>query len=232
MKPSAATRETGPGKFSPHRMLLLSSSPWLRLALRAAFAPEFTVHLCAETERRQLTTAIAASQPDLMVLDLIGRATPMLKLLKNLRAWRIRMPVLAFGVGDKGRMDRRILYTAANGFVGWHDSIEHVQQAIEELCGNKFPETQDRQKARSIGTAPVPGKQGPSPRALLSPRELQVFDLAGQGCTTLQISQALKLSLSTIETYRERIKVKLSIPDAAEFLRQAIRWSRIGFSDL
>ena len=44
---------------------------------------------------------------------------------------------------------------------------------------------------------------------LLSDRELQVFELIGRGKATREIAKFLCLSVKTIESYREHLKVKL-----------------------
>ena len=59
----------------------------------------------------------------------------------------------------------------------------------------------------------------------LSGREQQIFELTGTGATTAQISAALHLHVSTVETYRARIKEKLNLKDATELLQAAIRWN-------
>ena len=59
----------------------------------------------------------------------------------------------------------------------------------------------------------------------LCDRELEVFELVGQGLITRQIAQQMHLEVSTIETYRARIKEKLKLKDAAELLQHAIQWN-------
>jgi DNA-binding NarL/FixJ family response regulator len=58
----------------------------------------------------------------------------------------------------------------------------------------------------------------------ISDRERQVFELIGKGFKTAQISEELSLALSTVETYRERLKQKLNLPDANALLREAVLW--------
>ena len=59
----------------------------------------------------------------------------------------------------------------------------------------------------------------------LSARELQVFELLGLGNSTQQISELLHIDVSTVETYRSRIKEKLDLSSGPELLQTAIRWS-------
>ncbi len=57
----------------------------------------------------------------------------------------------------------------------------------------------------------------------LSPRELEVIALLGQGLRSKEIAQALHRSLSTIDGHRERIGAKLGIHDRAELMTLARR---------
>ena len=60
--------------------------------------------------------------------------------------------------------------------------------------------------------------------ALLSDRELEVFQLLGQGRETKQIAENLHISLKTVQAYCARIKQKLQLSSATELLREAMRW--------
>ena len=63
-----------------------------------------------------------------------------------------------------------------------------------------------------------------SPVEQLSDRELEVFELLGQGRTTRQIAEILRVSIKTVQAYCARIKEKLSLDSATELLREAVRW--------
>jgi DNA-binding NarL/FixJ family response regulator len=58
----------------------------------------------------------------------------------------------------------------------------------------------------------------------LSDRELQVFRMLGTGLGSRKIGDDLHLSIKTIETYRENIKHKLGLRNAAELIRLATQW--------
>jgi DNA-binding CsgD family transcriptional regulator len=59
---------------------------------------------------------------------------------------------------------------------------------------------------------------------VLSDRELEVFNLIGQGHGTQSIAEKLYLSVKTIEAYRARLKDKLNLQNAAELVHHAIQW--------
>jgi DNA-binding NarL/FixJ family response regulator len=58
----------------------------------------------------------------------------------------------------------------------------------------------------------------------LSNRELQVFEMIGQGLATSKMAVQLNLSVKTIETHQAHIKKKLNLSSAHELTHRAIRW--------
>ena len=58
----------------------------------------------------------------------------------------------------------------------------------------------------------------------LSNRELQVFELIGNGVPSSGIANQLNLSIKTIETHQANIKKKLGLGSAHELTQRAIRW--------
>ena len=58
----------------------------------------------------------------------------------------------------------------------------------------------------------------------LSDRELEVFQLLGQGRSTSEIAGELHVSLKTVQAYCVRAKEKLGLRTAAELVREAILW--------
>jgi DNA-binding CsgD family transcriptional regulator len=63
-----------------------------------------------------------------------------------------------------------------------------------------------------------------SPLEVLSDRELEVFELTGRGLGTREIAERLHLSVKTVESYRARIKAKLNLNTATEFVQHAVQW--------
>lgn len=63
---------------------------------------------------------------------------------------------------------------------------------------------------------------------VLSDRERQVLQLLARGFTSREIGEKLFLSPRTIETYRERIAVKLKLEHRSELVDYAIRYKLLG----
>ena len=63
-----------------------------------------------------------------------------------------------------------------------------------------------------------------SPVERLADRELKVLQLIGAGRTTREIAESLHLGMTTVDTYRTRIKDKLGLSSGTELMKFASRW--------
>jgi len=61
------------------------------------------------------------------------------------------------------------------------------------------------------------------PLTALSDRELEVYQMVGDGLTTRQIADRLFLSVKTIETHKAHVKEKLHLESANELTKHAIQ---------
>ena len=62
------------------------------------------------------------------------------------------------------------------------------------------------------------------PVQTFSNREIEVYEMIGQGLTIQQIAMRLHLSPKTVETHREKVKQKLNLKSSAELNRRAVQW--------
>jgi DNA-binding CsgD family transcriptional regulator len=62
------------------------------------------------------------------------------------------------------------------------------------------------------------------PEGALSDRELQVFQMIGQGRGTREIAEDLHISAKTVESYRAHIKIKMNLKNAHELTQHAVHW--------
>jgi DNA-binding NarL/FixJ family response regulator len=85
---------------------------------------------------------------------------------------------------------------------------------VSENLGARMLQQQVRGKADLQAT----------PAERLSDRELEVLQLIGQWKKTSEIARELHLSVKTIEYYREQLKLKLNLKDAAELTQYATSW--------
>ena len=147
-------------------------------------------------------------------------------MVKQIRALRPGIPILVISMHDELIFAERALRAGASGFIMKHEPSKEVLSAVRAvLQGEIYLSGRMRVLLSEKGLTPDPFRfLVPQADPPLSDRELHVFRLIGAGLATKQIAAALHLSVKTIETYRENLKVKLRLANARELLGAAKQW--------
>jgi len=125
--------------------------------------------------------------------------------IHQIRAIHPSTPILLFTVANEMRIGPRAFREGVNGILMKGESISTIKKAINVLLDGK------RWASENLMQQLMDQSQHTFPEDVLSVRELQVFNLIGQGETTKSIAGALKISAKTVENHREHIKSKLGI---------------------
>jgi DNA-binding NarL/FixJ family response regulator len=64
-----------------------------------------------------------------------------------------------------------------------------------------------------------------TPVEQLTDRELEVFELIGEGLNTAEIATRLCLSPKTVDAHRQKIKRRLDLQSSGELMRHAVKWN-------
>jgi two-component system invasion response regulator UvrY len=114
----------------------------------------------------------------------------------------------------------RVIRAGASGFIVKAASTDELLNAVRKVADRGVyvsPSVLQRMVER-MG----PGQEE-APESSLSDREMQVLLQLARGATTREVSEALRLSVSTVETYRSRILDKLKLRNNSDMTRFAIR---------
>ena len=124
---------------------------------------------------------------------------------------------------DESLFAERCLRAGAMGYINKQESPEKIIEAIRRvLSGDIY--LSSRMTSRLLQRVTTGTAQGTDPIATLTDRELEVFELIGQGLATKQIAVRLDVCQKTVESHREKIKVKLGLSGASELVRHATHW--------
>jgi DNA-binding NarL/FixJ family response regulator len=219
-------RDGGKGK-AKCRIVVVDDHPIVRQGLVQMVNREPDLEVCAEAETAaEALKAVAATKPDLAVVDLCLKGASGLELLKDLKVRHPKLPVLVLSMYDESIYAERALRAGARGYMMKEEAAEQVLVAIRRVLGGQIYLSE--MMASRLLHLFVDGRAdaGTSPTDRLSDRELEVFQLIGNGLGNSQIAAKLHLSTKTIETYRAHIKEKLHLQDSAELLRAAILWAQ------
>jgi DNA-binding NarL/FixJ family response regulator len=166
---------------------------------------------------------IEKSQPDIAIVDISLKGSSGIELLKDLKARTNHVPVLVLSMHDESLYAERALRAGARGYMTKHEASENVLVAIREVLAGQIY-LNPRFMAKVMGRMTAGGDAVERPINRLADRELEVFELIGRGLTTREISARLGLGMTTVDTYRRRIKEKLNLENAARLRYEASRW--------
>jgi len=207
-------------------VLIIDDHPIIRHGLTQLINQEEDLVTCGEAEDGpEALTAIEELGPDIIILDITLKSTSGLDLLEPIKKRFPGIPVLMLSMHDEAIYAERSLRAGAQGYVMKQDSPEKLIEAIRCVLSRDIylSGSMTAKMLRKIASGST--EQKPTPVDVLSARELEVFDLIGQGNATRRIAEVLSVSVKTVDAHRANIKKKLELKSGAELVQLAIKWS-------
>ncbi|HEU6449319.1 MAG TPA: response regulator transcription factor [Verrucomicrobiae bacterium] len=210
------------------RIFLVDDHPLMRQALKDTIRREGDLTVCGEAEdRTRALTAIAASKPDVAIVDLKLKNSNGLELIRDISNRHPGILTLVLSMHDESLHAERAIRAGASGYISKLESPEKVMDAVRRILSGEIYWS-EKAAAEVASRTVCPQRLNHSENVSaenLSERELQIFEFIGKGNSTPQIAETLHIDVSTVETYRARIKEKLNLKDAVELRQAAIRWN-------
>ena len=209
---------------TPHRILVVDDHPVVRESLSLRISHEPDLHVCASVgTSAEALKALDQEKPDAVVIDMNLPDGHGLELIKEIHARHPSVRMLVFSMHDDRTFGERALRAGAQGYVMKSESPDTVVSGIRHILSGGIV-TSAELSARLIASFSPNARATKTPVESLSDRELEVFQLIGQGVATKEIAARLHRSVKTIETYRVRIKNKLKLESPQELVASAARW--------
>jgi DNA-binding NarL/FixJ family response regulator len=204
------------------RIFLIDDHPIVREGMGRLIEREPGMTLCGESDGDEdFVAAIEKCAPDVVVLDLSLRKKNGLDVIQDIKARASGVRVIILSMHDEKLYAERAIRAGAMGYIMKQEAPAKVLTAIRTVAaGDIFLNPEIAQSALRNTTKPRPE----TTVSALSDREFQVFVLIGEGHSMQEIAQRLTLSVKTIESHVERIKLKLDIGSGRELMRRAIEW--------
>jgi len=168
--------------------------------------------------------AVRAQRFDLAVVDvgLRGGANG-IELTKSLRAEFPDLPVLVVSMHDEALYAERALRAGARGYVMKSEALDSILQAVRSVIGGEMYISDSMTKRMLFDHIHGSG-EARSAVERLTDRELEIFQLIGEGHDMHEIARELHLSKKTVEAHRANIKEKLGVGSARDVVRYAAQW--------
>lgn len=203
------------------RLLLADDHAIVRSGLKQLFslAPDLRV-VGEAVDGAGVLDALRAQLPDLVLLDINMPGLSGPDLIARIKSHWPALPVLVLSMHNEPQVAARVLKAGASGYVTKDSEMEVLLAAIRRVAGGgRFivPEL-----AEKLVFDMSSGGEKP-PHALLSDRELEVFNLLIAGKGVNDIAATLCISNKTVSTHKTRLMEKMNLESTAELVRYALQ---------
>jgi DNA-binding NarL/FixJ family response regulator len=206
------------------RILIVDDHPLFREGLRQLVEREPDLAICGEaSDGAEAKKMIEQLNPDLVLVDISLGGSSGIDLIKALKERQDDLPILVISMHDESLYAERSLRAGAMGYVMKHEPGKTVKSAIRRVLQGEMYLSEKMSSQVLTRLMKGPPDRSVSPLESLSDRELEVFQMLGQGRGTRQIAKDLSVTIATVNSFRNRIKEKLGLKSATEVMLHAIQ---------
>lgn len=203
--------------MSIFRVLIVDDHPIVLTGLNLLFAGSDRFELVGEANSPRAACLIAERlQPDAIITDLVMGDGDGIAMIEDLRAILPSARIVVYSSRDEAAWAPRSIQAGAHGYVAKSQPLDAVAVALDRVMTGRV-HVSERVQQMMIGD--VARRYRRPDGDDLSAREAQVLELIGQGATLQSLASQLGLSVKTVGTYRERLKIKLGL-DSVKMLER------------
>ncbi len=213
----------GPLRPNP-RILIVDDHPVIRQGFAQAIACQVDLEVCGEAANvAEALRQVDQQQPDVVIVDISLDGEDGMELIDYVQSRRPSARILVCSARDEHTFAARVLRAGAMGYISKREALPKIVEAIRQvLRGEIYLSPSMAASLLQSAAAGQPSEQDPV--ETLSNRELQIFQMIGEGLNMTQIANRLSVSPKTIESHRKLIKAKLKLLTGAELSRRAFMW--------
>jgi two-component system, NarL family, invasion response regulator UvrY len=202
------------------KVMLVDDHSVVRMGFKLLLQACDDIEVVAEADSGEAACQMVEAQaPDVVVMDIAMAGMGGIEAIKRMLAKNPRLRILALSAHEDTSHPKRALQAGALGYLSKRSAPEVLIDAIRTIAkGQRYL---DAQIAQRIAVQDISGDKGPMEK--LSGREFEVFVQLARGQSVAQISEALKLSSSTVGTHLYNVKQKLGLANQAEMTLLAMR---------
>lgn len=207
------------------RIALIDDHALVRDGLAALISKYPDLEVCGQAEdAKEAVEIVGRTQPHIAIVDISLKNSSGIDLISRIKSRYNSVRVIVSSMHDETVYAERALQAGAMGYVHKQQGSERIIDAIRSVMEDRIYVSEEVSNRLLARAAKKGSDVERSPIESLSNRELQVFELIGRGYSTRKIAEQLHLSTKTIDTYRQNIKLKLDLTDAAQVNHYAAQW--------
>jgi DNA-binding NarL/FixJ family response regulator len=208
-----------------HGVFIIDDHPLVREGLTNLINGQSDLIVSGEAkDSAEAIDGITKKRPDVAIIDISLANESGLELIKHLTKQFPELAIVVLSMHDEALYAERALRAGARGYVMKHETSKSVLASIRRVLAGDIYVSERIVNRMALRLSTARRSAATSPVERLSDRELEIFQLLGQGRTPSEIARDLNLSLKTVQAYCARAKEKFGVTSLTELLRAAIRW--------
>jgi DNA-binding NarL/FixJ family response regulator len=174
-------------------------------------------------DRSLLVEEIAQRHPAIVVIDLEPVGAGSVELIRSIATIDPEVDVVLLADRVDGAMALEAMRADVRGLLLKPDALRHLAPTLRRIrAGERVIEAALEASAVSaLGRVARRAREGSQVEASLSPRELEVLRLMGDGLTMRQIARRLDISARTVETHATKLYRKLDVRTRVQAVTKA-----------
>ncbi len=205
------------------KFIVVDDHPVYRHGVAALVKQE--LHLDPVGEAGDISEALVLLErenPNLAIVDISLQGQNGLDLVKTIKTAYPKTYVLVVSMHEESLYGERAIKAGAKGYVMKNSDPSQLLSAVKNVIEGRIAVSEEL-KDRLMGLI-AGGNTSEDPISKLSDRELEVFQLIGKGYGVTEIALALRISVKTVNAYKENIKDKLNLDTASDLRKYAVEW--------
>lgn len=201
------------------RIILADDQLLVRAGIRALLESLHGYTVVAEcASGTEVPAAVAAKQPDVLLLDIAMPGPSGIEVAKMLRSRDSGLRILVLSSIERREIVEQALDAGVNGYLLKDFLLDELQLALSMvLAGHPFlsPKIRDLIKP--------PGCSESDRNERLTSRQIEILRLVAGGSTTKEIARQLEISPKTVEFHRARLMQRIGVHDVTGLTRFAVQ---------
>ena len=207
-----------------HKVFIVDDHSILREGLSELINREKDFMVCGEAGNiSDALRAIADCEPDVAIVDLALEDGSGIRLIENLVYSHTDLSILVLSMHDESIYAERCFKAGAKGYIMKHEPSGKLISALRKVLKGEVYVSEKLGTRLLNKLAANRNEISNSAFDCLSNREMEIYQLIGNGLKKQEAAEKLNLSVMTVETYIEHIKKKMIFKDIHEFVMHAVQ---------
>ena len=203
------------------KILIADDHGIIRKGIKQILSRTSDIEVTAEASTGQeALEKIWTSHFDLVILDISLPGRNGLEILKQIKSYKPKLPVLILSMYPEEQYAIRVLRAGASGYLTKESGKNELVEAIRRIAEGKKYITPSLAEKLASELEPSNDK---ALHERLSDREYHILCMIAKGKSSNEIAEELALSVKTVSTHRARVLEKMGMKSNAELTYYAVQ---------